>query len=929
MSLLDRAARFIDDVLLLPEDVRDEVEEAERAIRDGDHERAEATLRAILADRPSLLRARQGLALALRARGDVAGARAILAVSRQLDPDEPEVALLSAQLALEAGDVAAAVEQARDAARQAAKEGGAIFAAACVIRARAERQRGRPDRAARELRKALSADSDDEELRLELAEALAAAGRGSSAAAALHGVDTETVEPDAALRLGEALVAIGEGPRARALLARAAGVGRARASSLLAQLDIAIGDFDAAEEHARTAVARAGGAEALATLAEVLRRQGKGGEAAQALLTASEARGGDAELLREAARLSPLTGASELAHIADRLEALSPGDPAALAARAWVALQAGRHAELGPLLASPSSEPRLALARARVAVDESRPQDSLDALAREEGFDPVDGEAVRAIRRDALRALWRGESGEIDLAAAIDEVARFAEQRSLDDAQRRAHALRDELDRPLLLAILGEFNAGKSTLVNAFVGADVAPTGILPTTATLNVLRGGAERKVRIVRKDGKTREGDYGSLKRMLAEADEADEAVDHVEIVLPSELLERVWILDTPGSNAPVPEHEALAAEALRRADAALWIFDSGQAGKATEGKILSAIRASRRHVVGALNKVDRLTEDQLADVRAALARELPELGSEEVPALSAKRALKARLAGDDAAFETSGFPALMSRLETDVFGRSRQLKRRACGGRLLALLGDALASEADAKSAHAARLEALEALAEPLRRASGRLSEGVDDALRSFEAAQEAAFDGAAEEVLAFVRPRTNRFSRHGADLEDRAFLAEVIARQLAGASDAAMGRLAASVHEILAPPAEGLGIAHPELDRRIRLAIAPPLARFAGFQDGVLAGGALRRFFEDDLPHAELARAPLAAALKTARAHPRERLRPALRDAVGGLVDALEGERVAAVASDVRDAERLRDRVYEPLRALMEVLDELAD
>ncbi|MBX3272429.1 MAG: tetratricopeptide repeat protein [Sandaracinaceae bacterium] len=207
MSLLDRAARFIDDVLLLPDDVRERVEDAERALREGRAAEAEGALRAILAERPSLLRARQGLTLALRARGDLEGARAITAVSRQLDPDEPEIALLSAQLALEAGDVNAAVEEARDAARRAAKEGGAPFAAACVIRARAERARGRPDRAARELRKALAADPDDPELRLELAEALAVAGRGPSAAAALHGLDLAEVPAETAERLGEALAA--------------------------------------------------------------------------------------------------------------------------------------------------------------------------------------------------------------------------------------------------------------------------------------------------------------------------------------------------------------------------------------------------------------------------------------------------------------------------------------------------------------------------------------------------------------------------------------------------------------------------------------------------------------------------------------------------------------------------------------------------
>ncbi|RLB44510.1 MAG: hypothetical protein DRJ42_31520, partial [Deltaproteobacteria bacterium] len=85
-----------------------------------------------------------------------------------------------------------------------------------------------------------------------------------------------------------------------------------------------------------------------------------------------------------------------------------------------------------------------------------------------------------------MRALWLGADGEVDLAAAIDGVEAFARRHDLVEASLAAGRLRDELDRPLLLAVLGEFNAGKSTFINAFVGADVAPTGIVPTTATLN-----------------------------------------------------------------------------------------------------------------------------------------------------------------------------------------------------------------------------------------------------------------------------------------------------------------------------------------------------------------------------------------------------------------------------------------------------------
>ncbi|UJR79875.1 Hypothetical protein I5071_19150 [Sandaracinus amylolyticus] len=935
MSIFDRAvgraARFIDDVLLLPEEVRDRIERAEQLLDAGRGAEAEKLLRGVLEERPGLLRALIGWARALEMTGDVSGARLALAEARQQEPDDPQLSLLAAKLALASHDPGAAVTAAREAARRLAAQGGPAFAEACVIRARAEWMRGRPDRAARELRKAIAARPDDVDARIALVEALVDSDERLAARRAARGLEGAGLDDARTTRLGLALHRAGDAASARPLLERAAQIGNTQALEALARQSLARGDHAAAEGHARMAVARGGGADALSTLADVLAAAGRDGEAAQALLAASETRqGGDRDLLRRAARVVPLRDARELVRVADALEATSPNDPAARALRAHALLLRGERDACRILLAGEMVEPREVLAHARLALDERRPQDALAVMDRGEASEQLrprnaDAQLARTLRRDALRTLWRGPREEVDLAAAIDGVLAFAEERRLTDAVARARALRDELDRPLLLTILGEFNAGKSTLVNAFVGADVAPTGILPTTATLNVLRGGAERRVRVVRKDGTTREGDWDDLKRLLGDAEREGAVVDHVEIVLPSELLERVWILDTPGSNAPNPEHEALAKEAMRRADAALWVFDAGQAGKASEGRILASVRASKRTVIAALNKVDRLKPEQLAQVKASLAREMPEIGPEPV-ALSARAALRARVANDDAAFEASGFPALVRRLESDVFSQSRLLKRRACAGRLLELLRDALATEAEVEGTFEARRTKLERAATTLASVGGPVQAAIERAIEELESAQSRAFDDAAAEVLSFVRPRTNRFATHGADPEDRAFLAEVIQNRLDQASESTAARLGEALVAALAPALGGTEL-EAAIAVRIEAAIAPPVAAFGGFQAGLLSGGALRRFFDEVLPTATLSVKPIADALGQARAFPRESLRPALEHATAELLRELERDVTATGEAARRDWERLRARTYEPLRALHEVLEEL--
>ena len=92
--------------------------------------------------------------------------------------------------------------------------------------------------------------------------------------------------------------------------------------------------------------------------------------------------------------------------------------------------------------------------------------------------------------------------------------------------------------------------------------------------------------------------------------------------------------------------------------------------------------------------------------------------------------------------------------------------------------------------------------------------------------------------------------------------------------------------------------------------------------------MLEGGALKRFFEEVLPRAELDPSVLATALARGRVNSAEELRPALLEAL----ELVQRERVEACDTRVRalDVERRRvaERVFGPLRALREVLAELS-
>ena len=102
------------------------------------------------------------------------------------------------------------------------------------------------------------------------------------------------------------------------------------------------------------------------------------------------------------------------------------------------------------------------------------------------------------------------------------------------------------------LVVLGEFNHGKSTFVNALLGHDILPTGITPTTAALNHIVYGEKPSARAVKFDGSIEDVPFEALADWVTVSGKSAEPFHHVEIKYPCELLkDNVTLVDTPGVN------------------------------------------------------------------------------------------------------------------------------------------------------------------------------------------------------------------------------------------------------------------------------------------------------------------------------------------------------------------------------------------
>ncbi len=129
----------------------------------------------------------------------------------------------------------------------------------------------------------------------------------------------------------------------------------------------------------------------------------------------------------------------------------------------------------------------------------------------------------------------------------------------------RLERLNNASDDPCVIAVVGPFSSGKSTLINALLGMDIAPTGVAETTSTINYFRYGISRDpskpVRVHWKNGKITEqaleyvSQYQGYNRDIVEA---SEDVVFFEFLIDHPLLKKFSLVDTPGTDTQVVKHE-----------------------------------------------------------------------------------------------------------------------------------------------------------------------------------------------------------------------------------------------------------------------------------------------------------------------------------------------------------------------------------
>jgi small GTP-binding protein len=200
---------------------------------------------------------------------------------------------------------------------------------------------------------------------------------------------------------------------------------------------------------------------------------------------------------------------------------------------------------------------------------------------------------LAALRESEIRLLT-------DIGTTLAEMGESAQE----DRQRLIDVAQDLRDMFFLVVIIGEFNAGKSSFVNALLGDNLLPVGITPTTEAIELIRyGDAINRKPVVREDG-IREWTH------------------------PNTGAPGVALVDTPGTGSVFQKHEKIAKSFLHRSDLVIFVVSAKRAFAETERLYLELAKNYGKKIILVVNQIDLLQPKEQTEVRRFIERQVEEL-------------------------------------------------------------------------------------------------------------------------------------------------------------------------------------------------------------------------------------------------------------------------------------------------------------
>jgi len=196
----------------------------------------------------------------------------------------------------------------------------------------------------------------------------------------------------------------------------------------------------------------------------------------------------------------------------------------------------------------------------------------------------------------------------------------------------------ENLDNLFSIVFIGEFSTGKSSIINTLLGIEALPEGITPTTDEITVLKHGEQ--------------------------AGESFEKGSRL-VSIPEDRLKGILLVDTPGTNVTIEQHQKITEEFIPKADIVFFTIGAERAVTGSEARLIEFIKQEwLRNIVFVLNKIDIAKDqqelDQLINHTSSELEKAFNFKPHIIP-VSARLAKQAKINSDPQLHAASGFGQL----------------------------------------------------------------------------------------------------------------------------------------------------------------------------------------------------------------------------------------------------------------------------
>lgn len=166
-------------------------------------------------------------------------------------------------------------------------------------------------------------------------------------------------------------------------------------------------------------------------------------------------------------------------------------------------------------------------------------------------------------------------------------------------------------NKEVKLAVLGEFSSGKSSLINAILKKDILSRSNIPTTAVNTYIKYGKKDEIVVSLKNSK-RVIQNNEISKYVKEGSIKEE-VDRVELFCNNEILKNdLIIIDTPGINSGNESHDEIRRNAIREANAAIFVISAQRLTSRTFIDFLNINKEFLGKLIFVINKCDSIDDD-----------------------------------------------------------------------------------------------------------------------------------------------------------------------------------------------------------------------------------------------------------------------------------------------------------------------------